>query len=144
MKRPTVLSDKSIENHLWIRPQMVCVSFPLQSRLPPATKMILTTCTCVQDVCSEKSSYLHSLCPAAFSAAALEVFWFCFFLNQRPERKFSLLQMPTDETKASGSGHLSASPSFLPQSNWTHEESLFEPAQEEQPSPDAPWPEWGG
>lgn len=41
--------------------------------------------------------------------------------------------MPTDETEASGSGHLSASPSSLLQSQRTSVENVSEAVQEEQP-----------
>lgn len=58
-------------------------------------EMILTTYTCAQDVCFEKYFHSHWTCLGAFGTVAL------VFSEQQgsPKRKFSLIQMPTDEKK---------------------------------------------
>lgn len=63
-------------------------------------EMILTTYTCAQDVCSVKYFHLHWTCLGAFGTVAL------VFSEQQgsPKRKFSLIQMPTDEKKRKASG----------------------------------------
>lgn len=124
-------------------------SFPLQSWLTAATKMILTTCTCAQDVCFEKCSYLHSICPAALTQCCSSRCFFFWKTARRPERKFSLIQTPTDETKSLAVWPSVCQPQFPPAvklntrrgSLWTCTGRAAEP----QTLPDTVcWAEWGG